>query len=105
MIRDEFRDPPQNVDAALGDDAVFHCKPPKGDPEPRVRWKKDGEQIMASDRVYFDDDGGGLRIREVRKDDAGMYVCLAFNVGGQRESKPARLAVFGQFFICINWTQ
>lgn len=34
-------------------------------------------------------------ISNTRKTDAGMYVCVATNMVGERDSEPAQLVVFG----------
>jgi len=40
-------------------------------------------------------------ISNTRKADAGMYVCVATNMVGERDSEPAELVVFGKHHICI----
>jgi len=96
VIRDEFREQPADTDVAAGDVAVLHCKPPRGDPDPKVRWMKDGSFLVVSldERLVVTNDGT-LQVRNVRRNDTGLYSCLAVNVGGQRESKTARLVVMG----------
>lgn len=44
-LRDDFRASPQNTWAAEGDTAIFECEPPRGNPEPKVLWKKNGNLI------------------------------------------------------------
>ena len=46
------REIPVDTDAALGDrNVTLGCAPPRGHPEPTVRWKKDGEVIdLTSDK-------------------------------------------------------
>lgn len=39
--------------------------------------------------------GGKLMLASTRKSDAGVYVCVAANVVGERDSEPAELVVFG----------
>jgi len=79
----------------LGVDATLECKPPKGEPEPRVRWRKDGEPVKFGDRLVLLD-SGSLRIRGAQREDGGQYVCVAFSVAGEKESFPAKLSVRGQ---------
>jgi len=95
VIGGDFREQPKNTDVAIGSDAVLDCKPPKGEPEPRIRWKKDNDPVKPSDGIQITE-SGSLRIKEVRKDDSGHYVCIAYNIGGEKESAPARLAVRGE---------
>lgn len=35
-------------------------------------------------------------ISNTRKTDAGMYVCVATNMVGERDSEPSQLVVFGK---------
>lgn len=125
VIRDDFREhPSSSVDVAVGQEAVLRCRPPRGDPEPRIRWTKDGTDLStasnpsrpvgqslasavggspstgsqsasAGARVYVDPTSGSLHIEDARRDDAGTYVCVASNAAGERESSPARLNVRG----------
>ena len=95
VIRDEFREQPQSVEVSGGSEAVLGCRPPRGEPEPRVRWKKDDQPLRVSDRIVVDEQGG-LMIRGATREDAGIYICVGFNGGGERESVPAHLAVRGE---------
>ena len=40
--------------------------------------------------------GGKLTIASAKKTDAGMYVCVATNMVGEKESETAQLSVFGK---------
>jgi len=102
VLRDEFREDPANVQSSAGDIAVLSCKPPRGDPEPRIRWKKNGDLLSISSgdgtdlsrRISLLDDGS-LQIRDLRREDEGQYICTAQNAAGSRDSKPAQLSVHG----------
>ncbi len=37
VMRDEFRTQPRSQEVGTGDTAILECRPPKGQPEPRVR--------------------------------------------------------------------
>lgn len=39
--------------------------------------------------------GGKLMVASTHKSDAGVYVCVATNVVGEKDSEPAELVVFG----------
>lgn len=93
-IRDEFRILPKNVWVAVGEMAVLECSPPRGYPEPEVKWKKDGEFVSIEARFRLS--AGNLIIADVQPEDAGRYQCLAQNLGGARESPPAQLNVRGK---------
>ncbi|NXK01048.1 ROBO1 protein, partial [Corythaixoides concolor] len=93
VLRDDFRQPPGAVTVAVGDPAVLECVPPRGHPEPTVTWKKDGARLDGDDeRLTIR--GGKLMVTSTRKSDAGIYVCVATNVVGERDSEPAQLVVF-----------
>ncbi|GAB6023129.1 hypothetical protein CHUAL_007213 [Chamberlinius hualienensis] len=94
VLRDDFLVAPKNVKAAVGETATIVCLPPKGHPEPTVRWKKNGEilQLPNNNRIHISD-GGNLVISDVRLTDAGRFICVAENMVGKRESVSAVLSV------------
>ena len=94
VLGSEFREQPRSADVAVGTDVLLGCRPPRGEPEPRVRWRKDSDPVRPDDRVSVSDTGT-LRIRDAGTEDSAMYVCIAFNIGGEKESSPARLTVRG----------
>ncbi|XP_074891107.1 roundabout homolog 3 [Buteo buteo] len=93
VLRDDFRQPPGDVVVAAGEPAVLECVPPRGHPEPSISWKKNGVRLSDEDeRLTIR--GGKLMLASTRKSDAGVYVCVAANVVGERDSEPAELVVF-----------
>jgi len=36
---------PQPVQGIVGDSVLLECEPPRGHPEPQVRWKKNGQAL------------------------------------------------------------
>ncbi|NXP09762.1 ROBO1 protein, partial [Thinocorus orbignyianus] len=93
VLRDDFRQTPGDVVVAVGDPAILECVPPRGHPEPSISWRKDGAQLSDKDeRLTIR--GGKLMVASTRKSDAGIYVCVATNVVGERASEPAELVVF-----------
>ncbi|OXB81229.1 UNVERIFIED_CONTAM: hypothetical protein H355_014273 [Colinus virginianus] len=92
VLRDDFRQSPGDVVVAAGEPAVLECVPPRGHPEPTVTWKKDGTWVSDKDeRITIR--GGKLMMATTRKSDAGIYVCVATNMVGERDSEPAELVV------------
>ncbi|KAK1328509.1 hypothetical protein QTO34_012082 [Cnephaeus nilssonii] len=92
VLRDDFRQSPGNVVVAVGEPAVMECVPPRGHPEPSVTWKKGGTPVKEEEgRITIR--GGKLMMSHTHKGDAGMYVCVASNMAGERESGPAELVV------------
>ncbi|XP_072094472.1 roundabout homolog 3 isoform X5 [Mobula birostris] len=93
ILRDDFRQAPSDVVVAAGEPAVMECLPPRGHPEPTISWKKNNVRINdKEERITIR--GGKLMISNTRKSDAGMYVCVATNMVGERDSEPADLVVF-----------
>lgn len=78
----------------MGDTAVLECRPPRGNPDPRVKWQKDGDEVRPVGRIDVQD-SGSLVLRDAQHNDAGIYVCIAYSIAGERESSPARLMVRG----------
>ncbi|KAG8183570.1 hypothetical protein JTE90_025130 [Oedothorax gibbosus] len=95
-LREEFRLVPKPVQAAMGETAVLECVPPRGHPDPVVRWRKDGEWVGANGgkggrfRIVGP---GSLQVGDVRQSDEGQYRCVAENLAGVRESPPAAMTV------------
>ncbi|KAG8141446.1 hypothetical protein E2320_007067, partial [Naja naja] len=71
----------------------MECIPPRGHPEPTISWKKNSIRISdKEERITIR--GGKLMMSNTRKSDAGMYICVATNMVGERDSEPAELVVF-----------
>ncbi|KAM3966989.1 neogenin [Aphomia sociella] len=94
VLRDEFRTEPRDIKVASGEPALLECSSPKGVPEPSVHWVKDGEtlDVEVNGRVSVID-GGNLKILESLPSDSGVYLCVASNVAGERQTRPATLLV------------
>ncbi|GIY40849.1 roundabout homolog 1 [Caerostris extrusa] len=93
ILREEFRLNPKPVQAAMGESAILECVPPKGHPEPTVRWRKDGEYVNTNKGRFRIVSPGNLVISDVRQSDEGHYRCVAENMAGFRESVPATMTV------------
>ncbi|XP_006892906.1 PREDICTED: roundabout homolog 3 [Elephantulus edwardii] len=92
VLRDDFRQSPGNLVVAMGEPAVLECVPPRGHPEPTVAWKKNSVRVKEEEgRITIR--GGKLMMSHTHKSDAGMYVCVASNMAGERESGAAELVV------------
>ena len=100
----EFGEQPGNTEAVSGEDVTLSCAAPRGEPAPRVRWSKNNAPLKPdTDRVSVLQ-SGSLRLRDVRRQDAGNYVCIAYNIGGERNSNAARLTVRGLYFVLPSLT-
>lgn len=49
VLRDDFRQNPQDVIVAVGETATLECQPPRGHPEPTTYWKKDKGRLDLKD--------------------------------------------------------
>ncbi|CAB1352356.1 unnamed protein product [Coregonus sp. 'balchen'] len=94
-LREEFRVQPSDVEVAVGEVAVINCSPPVGHPEPNVTWRKDGVPINDTD-PHYTALNGKLIIAPAQKNDSGVYICVASNTVGVRESRAARLSVLAK---------
>ncbi|XP_028941882.1 roundabout homolog 4-like, partial [Antrostomus carolinensis] len=65
---------------------------PSGHPEPQVTWKKDGVTLdLGGDRYLVT--SGKLRVTPALRNDSGLYVCVATNEAGERESRGAHVTI------------
>ena len=69
--------PPAKVVARVGDTLTLNCSA-TGDPQPVISWKKQGGQLPVGRSQQI---SGTLVIRDLTKDDAGNYICVATNAG------------------------
>ncbi|XP_068274213.1 roundabout homolog 4 isoform X2 [Nyctibius grandis] len=91
-LRDNFRLQPGDLVATAGQALELDCVPPSGHPEPSITWKKDGVTLdLTGDRYLVTN--GKLRVAPARRSDSGLYVCVAANAAGERESRGAHVAV------------
>jgi roundabout axon guidance receptor 2 len=80
----------------LGTNLELPCTPPKGKPDPVVRWKKNGSPLDLGSKRIGIDSRGHLRVRGLRGGDEGNYSCVASNMAGVRESKSIALRVLSE---------
>ncbi|XP_021482015.2 obscurin-like protein 1 isoform X3 [Meriones unguiculatus] len=75
---------PRPVRVVSGAEAELKCVV-LGEPPPTVLWEKGGQQLAASERLSFPEDGAehSLRLSSALPTDAGVYVCRARNAAGE----------------------
>ncbi|CAL8090976.1 unnamed protein product [Calicophoron daubneyi] len=96
VVKTAFFDPSSAIDpegktVSVGDPVLLECDPPKGLPEPQVNWIRNGSPVKGSQRIKVS--RGLLKIEISNVMDAGTYRCIAENLAGHWESKPATLTV------------
>eukprot|EP00094_Tigriopus_californicus_P011303 TCALIF_10910-PA protein Name:"Similar to ROBO2 Roundabout homolog 2 (Homo sapiens)" AED:0.22 eAED:0.24 QI:0/0.2/0/1/0.4/0.5/6/0/1001 len=96
FLNDEFRIVPTSTDVVKGEDVMLECSPPRGNPTPVVKWKKDGAYLdLTSAKRIKIDESGNLVIFKADLGDGGRYECSASNVAATRVSSPVRLTIIG----------
>ncbi|XP_063845129.1 roundabout homolog 2-like isoform X2 [Scylla paramamosain] len=94
VLRDDFRRTPADTVVAAGESALLECEPPRGHPEPLVRWRRNGQVIKVPESHRHEVvDEGTLLIRHVQQSDAGQYTCEAWNLAGSKTTEPVNLYV------------
>ena len=69
--------PPSKVTVLIGETLTLNCSA-TGDPEPAMNWKKQEAQLPVGRSQQIN---GGLFIRNIKKEDAGNYICAATIAG------------------------
>lgn len=90
-----IKEPKASVRVRQGESLVLHCRPPKGVPGPTVLWKHNGIVVLNNSRVWTTKEGD-LTFDDVVEADAGVYVCVANNYVGPRESSQSSVVVMSE---------
>ena len=69
--------PPGKVAVGVGDTLTLNCSA-TGDPRPAISWKRQGAALPFG-RSHSTN--GALIIRDLKKEDAGNYICVATSAG------------------------
>ncbi|XP_043669858.1 titin-like isoform X2 [Vespula pensylvanica] len=70
-----------------------------GHPEPRVYWRKDGQELSPTSNKYqtrFDNGMAYFELNEARVEDSGVYTCIAENIHGSTSTE-STLKVYRDF--------
>merc|ERR1740128_191674 len=100
-LRDEFERVPGAVSVLLGEPVLLPCSPPYGNPQPTVRWIKDGHNVQLSPNLRLKNQGD-LEILSVGRSDRGWYRCTATSQAGTRETEPALLSVIESPYFLVQ---
>jgi len=69
--------PPAKIVESIGANMTLNCSA-TGDPKPVISWKRQGSQLPVGRSQQID---GALVLRDVQKEDAGNYICVATSAG------------------------
>ena len=69
--------PPVKIKGRIGANMTLNCSA-TGDPQPVISWKRQGSQLPVGRSQQID---GALIIRNVQREDAGNYICVATSAG------------------------
>ena len=98
VLQEDFRMMPMSSKVAQGEMAVLKCLAPRGFPEPKTTWFKNGAYLdPASSKRIRQTETGSLVIRDAENSDTGEYFCRAENLVGARDSDVARLSVHSKW--------
>ena len=110
-MRDEFRSEPVDTDAILNEDVVLECNPPKGHPEPVVKWKKDGDNLdlTSSKRIKIDERGNLVRYHFSNKGRKINFWCIVQFLKFWKLLRNCNLfckSILCQYFtlVCCKWS-
>ncbi|XP_060035798.1 roundabout homolog 4 isoform X3 [Erinaceus europaeus] len=92
FLREDFQMEPRDTVAMVGEQVVLECRPPWGHPEPTVTWWKDGRPLALQPGRHMLT-RSSLLVTRAEMRDSGIYMCVATNSAGQRESRAAHVSV------------
>lgn len=86
-LRPSFKKRPLELETygSEGGNVTLRCNP-EAAPKPSFTWKKDGNVIGAGGKRFITENGN-LIIRQISRDDEGIYTCVAKNQYGSDESR------------------
>ena len=91
-MKSKFGDVARHIESTEGDILRITCRPPEGNPRPKVYWEKDGMTLI-NDDYFIIEDNGDLLIAEAGVEDTGNYVCLASSADNTRRDAAIRVHV------------
>ena len=84
---------PDDVAVFIGQSIQLTCSALGTDID--YQWMKDGVEVSGANSNM-------LRITNIEESDEGVYKCVASNKGGQVESNPATITVYGMLVTTCN---
>ncbi|XP_078661962.1 nectin-4-like isoform X2 [Branchiostoma floridae x Branchiostoma belcheri] len=81
----------KSLTANAGDRVLLECRA-EGNPEPTVMWSRAGSRVLPGTQA-FSDGLSTLTLGNVKKNDSGVYTCVASNNIGESHTRSVRLRV------------
>jgi len=94
FLKKEFEVPPYSDQSQEGKQVELRCHPPKGKPEPKISWQKNGQKITDFDTNFIVTTEGHLIVVHTKLEDSANYTCVAENIANTRYSTPAELTIY-----------
>ncbi|XP_054274117.1 peroxidasin-like isoform X2 [Macrosteles quadrilineatus] len=85
-----FTQEPTDVEVNFGGIVHFTCKA-EGDPQPKIVWMRDSNEINMEDPRYSVAEDGTLKIAPMSDADLGVYECMAKSPTGEVKSRSAKM--------------
>ena len=92
---------PESATRLVYERHTFHCNATGAEPL-RVTWRHNGQKLRGNRHRVLP--SGSLRLRRLRPNDRGQYVCKVRNKFGHVESPPAELVVQGTYMAILIFT-
>ncbi|OAF67817.1 Neuroplastin [Intoshia linei] len=110
QIDNDFIMEPEDVITTSGNSMVLKCVPPNGTPNPKIKWRHNGNNINVVNNIrksrtytnyqesdfsikYTIEKNGNLIINNIVSEDSGIYVCVAYNEAAEIVSREAEITV------------
>ncbi|RZF34069.1 hypothetical protein LSTR_LSTR015502 [Laodelphax striatellus] len=81
---------PRDVEISFGGTVFLTCRA-EGDPQPKIVWMRDSNELNLADPRYTVRDDGTLMISPMSDSDLGVYECMAKNPAGEVKSRTAKM--------------
>lgn len=89
-IKPHITEEPDDVEVSFGGTVIFTCKA-EGNPQPKIIWMRDSNEINMEDPRYSVSEDGTLRITPMVDSDLGVYECMAKSPVGEAKSRSAKM--------------
>jgi hypothetical protein len=92
----------ENKEIIAGEPIVLECMA-SGSPKPKLTWRKDGKDLVVTERHFFTADDQLLVIVDTDLSDAGTYECEMSNMLGTEQGFSQLSVIPGEKWHCISY--